>query len=128
MSKKIILAIDDEQDSLEFITSIVEDENFDIVTANDGDIGVIKAKEIQPDLIILDVQMPKQDGFVTLWELKQVPELREIPVIMLTGVGEKLGKRFSKDEVGDLVGDPPDFYVEKPIDPQKLLDIINEIL
>ncbi|MCD4819565.1 MAG: response regulator [Candidatus Cloacimonetes bacterium] len=127
MSKKIILAIDDEQDSLEFITSIVEDENYEIVTANDGDVGVIKAKEIQPDLIILDVQMPKQDGFVTLWELKQVPELREIPVIMLTGVGEKLGKRFSKDEVGDLVGDPPDFYVEKPIDPQKLLDIINEI-
>jgi len=38
-----------------------------------------------------------------------------------------LGKRFSKDEVGDLVGDPPDYYVEKPIDPQKLLDIIGEI-
>jgi CheY-like chemotaxis protein len=71
--------------------------------------------------------MPKQDGFVTLWEMKRVKELQQIPVIMLTGVGEKVGKHFSKEEVGDLVGTPPDFYIEKPVDPEKLLSTLETI-
>lgn len=126
MSMKVILTIDDEQDSLEFLKSILEDD-YEIHTANDGDVGLEKAKELLPDAIILDVQMPKQDGFVTLWEMKRVESLKKIPVIMLTGVGEKVGKHFSKDEVGELVGDPPDYYVEKPVDPAKLVSILQEI-
>ena len=126
MSKKVILTIDDEQDSLEFLKSILEDD-YDVHAANDGDVGLEKAKELHPDAIVLDVQMPKQDGFVTLWEMKRVEELKKIPVVMLTGVGEKVGKHFSKDEVGDLVGDPPDYYLEKPVNPEKLLSIMKEI-
>jgi two-component system, OmpR family, alkaline phosphatase synthesis response regulator PhoP len=126
MKKKVILTIDDEQDSLEFLKSILEDD-YEVHSANDGDIGLDKARELLPDCIILDVQMPKQDGFVTLWEMKRIKELEKIPVIMLTGVGEKVGKRFSKEEVGDLVGAPPDHYVEKPVDPQKLLSILKTV-
>jgi CheY-like chemotaxis protein len=126
MKKKVILTIDDEQDSLSFLKSILEDD-YEVYAATDGDIGLAKARELLPDCIILDVQMPKQDGFVTLWEMKRVKELEKIPVIMLTGVGEKVGKHFSKDEVGELVGTPPDFYVEKPVDPEMLLEILDSM-
>ncbi len=128
MKKKIILAIDDEMDSIEFIKSIVEDDNIDFHYANDGDEGLDLAKKIIPDLIILDVQMPKQDGFVTFWELRKDDKTKHIPVVFLTGIRQTLGARFSKEVVGDLVGEEPDYYLEKPINPEKLQDIVKEVL
>ncbi len=128
MRKKIILAIDDEMDSIEFIKSIVENDNIDFHYANDGDEGLEKAKNINPDLIILDVQMPKQDGFVTFWELRKDEKTKHIPVVFLTGIRQTLGARFSKEVVGDLVGEEPDYYLEKPIDPEKLQQIVKEVL
>ncbi len=128
MAKKIILAIDDEMDSIEFIRSVVEDENIDFYYANDGDEGLEKAKSINPDLIILDVQMPRQDGFVTFWELRKDEKTKHIPVVFLTGIRQTLGARFSKEVVGDLVGEEPDYYVEKPINPDKLQKIVKEVL
>ena len=127
MKKKVILAIDDEMDSIEFIKSVVEDDNIDFHYANDGDEGLEKAKEINPDLIILDVQMPKQDGFVTFWELRKDEKTKHIPVVFLTGIRQTLGARFSKEVVGDLVGEEPDYYLEKPIDPEKLQNIVKEV-
>ena len=127
MKKKTILAVDDERTSLEFIKSILGSDTVDIITAKDGKEGFVKAKENQPDLIILDVQMPKQDGFVTFWELRKNDATKNIPVIMLTGIRQTLGARFSKEKVGDLVGEEPDYYVEKPIDPEKLQDIVMKV-
>lgn len=128
MKKKIILAVDDEMDSIEFIKSVVENDNIDFYYANDGDEGVQKAKELLPDLIILDVQMPKQDGFVTFWELRKDEATKNIPVVILTGIRQTLGARFSKEKVGDLVGEEPNYYLDKPIDPAKLQDIVSEVL
>lgn len=128
MKKKIILAVDDEMDSIEFIKSVVENDNIDFYYANDGDEGVQKAKELIPDLIILDVQMPKQDGFVTFWELRKDEATKNIPVVILTGIRQTLGARFSKEKVGDLVGEEPNYYLDKPIDPAKLQNIVNEVL
>jgi response regulator RpfG family c-di-GMP phosphodiesterase len=67
MRKKIILAVDDEQYNLEFIKSIFEDD-FEVITAKDGEEGLQKAHEKKPDIIILDVQMPQKDGFTTFME------------------------------------------------------------
>ena len=128
MERKVILAVDDEQYNLEFISSIVEDENIEVLTAGDGEEGLLKAKENIPDLIILDVQMPKKDGFTTFMELKQDVKTKNIPVVMLTGIGEKRGIHFSKEEMGDFYGTEPNEYVEKPIDPEKLLKIILGLL
>jgi CheY-like chemotaxis protein len=128
MDKKRILAVDDEQDNLEFIKSILEDETKEVITANDGEEGLQKAKEENPDLIILDVQMPKKDGFATFKEIKQDPKLTDIPIIMLTGIGEKLGLRFTEEEMGIFYGAKPEYYAEKPIDPEKLENIVKKIL
>ena len=128
MERKVILAVDDEKYNLEFINSIVEDENIELLTAGDGEEGLQKAKENIPDLIILDIQMPKKDGFTTFMELKQDIKTKNIPVVMLTGIGEKRGIHFSKEEMGDFYGSEPDNYIEKPIDPEKLLKIILKLL
>ncbi len=128
MERKVILVVDDEKYNLEFISSIVEDENIEVLTAGDGEEGLLIAKENIPDLIILDVQMPKKDGFTTFMELKQDVKTKNIPVVMLTGIGEKRGIHFSKEEMGDFYGTEPNEYVEKPIDPEKLLQIILGLL
>lgn len=72
--------------------------------------------------------MPKKDGFATFKELKEDPNLKEIPVIMLTGIGEKLGMKFSGEEMEKFYGDKPENYLEKPIDPKKLSNIVTKIL
>jgi DNA-binding response OmpR family regulator len=72
--------------------------------------------------------MPKQDGFVTFWELRKDDKTKHIPVVFLTGIRQTLGARFSKEVVGDLVGEEPDYYLEKPINPEKLQDIVKEVL
>ncbi|MBC8385994.1 MAG: response regulator [Candidatus Cloacimonetes bacterium] len=128
MDSKVILAVDDEQYNLEFIKSIVEDENIDVITAQDGEEGLAKAIKEIPSLIILDVQMPKKDGFTTFMELRKNEKTKDIPVVMLTGIGEKRGIHFTKEQMGDFYGSEPNDYVEKPIDPEKLLNIILDQL
>ena len=124
---KKILAVDDEQQNLEFIKSIFEDD-FTVITAADGEEGIKKAFAEKPALIILDVQMPKKDGFTTFSELRKSSETKDIPVVMLTGIGEKRGMHFSKEDMGDFYGSQPEDYVEKLINPKKLYDIVSKLL
>ncbi len=76
MSKKILL-IDDELDILEILSYNLEKEGYDIYTATNGNEGIEKAKEIIPDLILLDVMMPEKDGIETCQELRKVKELQK---------------------------------------------------
>jgi len=127
MEKKIILAIDDEQDNHEFIKSVLDDEDLEIITATNGKEGLELARERHPNLIILDVQMPIMDGFTTFRHLKADEKLSEIPVIMLTGIAEKRGLSFSKKEMGEFYGKEPDEYIEKPINPEKFISVVNKL-
>ena len=128
MEKKKILAVDDEQDSLEFIKSILEDDTREVITAHDGNEGISRAKAESPDIIILDVQMPHKNGFETFTELKKDSDLRNIPVVMLTGIGEKLGLKFTDEEMKEYYGEKPEYYLEKPIDPEKLEELVDKLI
>lgn len=128
MSETRILVVDDEDDSVEFVRAVLEELGASVLTARDGEAGLKAARDEQPDLIVLDVQMPKKDGFTTLVELKQDAATQQIPVVMLTGVGEATGVGFSKSEVGDFIGVEPDAYVEKPVDPEVLKTVIEGLL
>ena len=81
-----------------------------------------------PDLVILDVQMPEMDGFEVFQEMKKDEELKAIPVVMLTGIREKMGIGFSSDDMKDYMGDRPTAYIEKPIDPAKLIETVSKVL
>lgn len=128
MARKVILVVDDDQDALEFVTAILEEEGTEIVPARDGEAGLKAARARRPDLIILDVQMPKKDGFTLFSELRQDDATRGIPVIMLTGIGKRTGVRFTRSAVGDLLGEEPDAYIEKPVDPDALRSAARKLL
>ncbi len=124
---KRILAVDDEPDCLEFVKAILELEGFDIITAHNGEEGLKKAIDEHPDLIILDVQMPKKDGFRVFHEIKQDEKTKDIPVVMLTGIRDKVGMGFSVQEMEEFMGARPAEYIEKPIDPNKLKEAVKKI-
>ena len=128
MAERTILVIEDEDDSAEFVRAVLEGDGTAVARARDGEAGLKAVRADRPDLIVLDVQMPKKDGFTVLVELRQDPETEGIPVVMLTGVAEATGVRFSKSDVGDYIGVEPDAYVEKPIDPATLSSVVARLL
>jgi len=126
-SGKKILVVDDEPDAVEFVRAVMEEAGHRVVSASGGDEGLAKARAESPDLIVLDVQMPGKDGFTTFAELRRDAQLASIPVVMLTGVGEKLGIGFSAEDMGDFIGEEPEAYVEKPVDPARLAGTVAEL-
>lgn len=87
-----------------------------------------RPRRIRPALIVLDVQMPEKDGFVMFADLIKDPDTKDIKVIMLTGVADKVGIRFSGEEMGDFLGKEPDAYVEKPIDPEAFKRVVRRVM
>jgi two-component system, OmpR family, phosphate regulon response regulator PhoB len=128
--KKKILIVDDELDVRIYLGTLFETSGYEPIAARNGREGLQKAKEKSPALIILDVMMPKAGGVAMYRELKADQQLKQIPVIMLTGVGEKSFSHYLKMlkfKIRDPI-DPPDAYVEKPLDDEKLLELVREII
>ncbi len=125
---KKVLVVDDDQTSVAFVRAALEPEKYEVTGAGDGLIGLLQAREEPPDLIILDVYMPRQPGFYTLRDLKADPKTKNIPVIMLTSIARRLGVAFSTQDIYDFLGTEPDVYLEKPIDPTFLRRITEKLL
>ena len=85
------------------------------------------AVEQKPQLILLDVQMPGESGFSTFASLRENPDTAEIPVVMVTGVAEKTGIKFSGKEMGEFIGKEPNAYLEKPVDPESLKSTVASV-
>lgn len=127
MSAKI-LVVDDDPDILEAISIILEANGYEVITARDGIDGLNKLKEEKPDLMILDLLMPKLDGFGVCKELKDPrwSKYAHIPIIILSSVREEASRRRYELETG-LQLDVDD-YVEKPIEHTILLERVENIL
>ncbi len=123
-----ILVIDDEPDNITFVETILKKEGFTIISAGDGLEGLKKATEELPDLIVLDVQMPKMNGFEVCDKLRSAESTRKIPVVMLTGIREKIGIGFDSDDMKKFYGEEPNGYVEKPVSPEDLLKVVKDNL
>jgi len=121
------LVVDDELDAREFVRAILEPEGWDVQEAADGVSAIEKAKAAPPDLIILDVEMPRASGFEVFSELTQTPGLEDVRIVVLTGVADKLGMRFKGADLANFLGRQPDAYVEKPIDPGTFLRIVKDV-
>ncbi len=122
-----ILLIDDDLDFLNATETVLRSKsNYEVITATDGNTGLAKAKEEKPDLILLDIIMPVEDGFAAAKKLKADPELQDIPVVLLTSFSQRLGETNLAVSQGlDL--DVED-YLEKPIEPQALLQKVEQVL
>jgi len=123
-----ILVVDDEPDAVEFVKAVLEEEGYRVQGAGSFEGGLAAARAQVPDLIILDVQMPGVDGFSGFAQMKTDPRLKSVPVVMLTGVGKRLGVPFSARDMGDYVGEEPAAYIEKPVEPAVLAEAVRRIL
>jgi DNA-binding response OmpR family regulator len=122
---KKILLVDDDKDFVESTRTILEEE-FEVVVAYDGDEGVAKAKEVMPDLIILDVIMPVEDGFTAAEEIAGDDSINRIPLMLLTSFGQKgVETNIPRSRGMDVSADD---YVEKPVDPDMLLEKVKALL
>jgi two-component system alkaline phosphatase synthesis response regulator PhoP len=123
---KKILLVDDDRDFVESTRTVLE-EKYEVVVAYDGDEGVQKAKEEKPDLIILDVIMPMEDGFTAADEIAGDEELRKIPLMLLTGFSSRMTKETQIPRSRGMEVSADD-YVEKPVDPEELLRRVGKLL
>lgn len=123
-----ILVADDEQAALDLVKDALADLDCQIVTAMDGQEALEAARRERPQLIILDVQMPKIDGFGVFAELKKDEALAKVPVVMLTAVTERTGVPMSGRDMGEFLGAEPEAYVEKPIEAVVLKQAVKRLL
>jgi DNA-binding response OmpR family regulator len=123
-----ILVVDDDPDILDAVTMILESKGYKVVTARDGIEGLANLKAEHPDLMILDLMMPKMDGFAVCKELQDPrwAKYRDIPILILTSVREEASRRRYELETG-LELDVDD-YVEKPMSPDVLLERVSTLI
>ena len=131
MGKKNILVVDDESDMRIFVSTVVETMGFTPTAAKDGNEAFEKAKEHQPDLVILDVMMPKiEDGIQTYQQFREDERLSHIPIIMLSAIAKKTFFHSIK-VLNPLSGKQvpePEAYMEKPPDVAELSRLIAELV
>ena len=127
MEKKAkILLVDDDPDFVESTKIILESKPYEVIVAVNGDEGIRKAKEEKPDLILLDVIMPVEDGFTAAEQMKKDPELARIPLLMLTSFAQKgVETSIPRSRGFDLEADD---YIDKPVAPSELLAIVAKYL
>jgi two-component system alkaline phosphatase synthesis response regulator PhoP/two-component system response regulator VicR len=120
MSKKV-LVVDDQPHIVRLIQVNLEKEGLRVATAADGVEGIAKVRAERPDLVILDVIMPRKDGFEVLREIKADPELSHTPVVMLTV------KTHNADIVEGLK-EGAELYLPKPFHPKELVSLVKRVL
>ena len=120
MAQHKILAIDDEQELLDLLKMSLELEGYEVITAFNGEEGIAKWKEHNPDLIICDIIMPKVDGYAVLDEVKKKGN-RWVPFIMLSAISDF--DKMKKAHEGDI-----DFYLTKPVPTEILIKNIKTLL
>ena len=116
-----ILVADDRPEVLELVKVTLEGEDYKVLCASDGKEALEKIGLERPDLVLLDVVMPKMDGFEVLSKIREDPKTKDTPVIMLTAQGQKVDQ-----EKGRRLGARD--YITKPFSPSHLLNKIEEIL
>jgi CheY-like chemotaxis protein len=121
MPKKILI-IDDEEDMLIFLETLFRKAGYDTTTAANGDEALNYLQEARPDLITLDILMPRKSGLSFFQVLRSQQQLKEIPVIVLSGVTNH-AEFFGSDEVTG-----PVVFVDKPVEPEALLDKAKSML
>jgi len=116
-----ILVVDDEVYILHILDFSLGAEGFDVITATDGEEALAKAQREKPDLIVMDVMMPRLDGYETCRRLKNDPGTRDIPVLLLTARGREEDRKQGMESGADD-------YITKPFSPNKLISRVSDIL
>lgn len=126
MGNKIMI-IDDEQDVLDYLTTVLQANGYEAMKCKTADQGMEMARKNRPDLICLDIMMPKETGISFYAKLKKTVDLRNIPVVIISGVIQR-GKFDFRSYVEDDTIEEPKYYVEKPIVVDDFLNLVANLL
>jgi twitching motility two-component system response regulator PilH len=129
MGKKV-LVVDDDPDVRLFSVTVLEEHGYTPLEAADGVEGLKMIKEEKPDLVILDIMMPRQSGIRLYRELKTDKSLKNIHVIVLSGIAKKTFLRSQKalTEFGGPEVPEPEIYLEKPVEAEDLAKTIEDVI
>lgn len=129
MGKKV-LVIDDDPDVISFVITVLEENDYTPLVAQNGEEGLKLIRQEGPDLILLDILMPRGSGVKLFREIKTDASLKHIPVIVLSGIAEKSFLRSQKAlaEFGGAKVPEPEAYLEKPVEPEELAAMIKKVI
>lgn len=119
--KTKVLVIEDNEQNLYLITFLLQHHGYEVIPARDGSSGIRTAREIKPDLILLDIQLPEMDGYTVAKHLRSEPEFTETPIVAVTSYA-MVGDREKSIEAG-CTG-----YIEKPINPDTFIPEVEKYL
>ncbi len=120
--KKTILVVDDEPDVQVYLQTLLEDNGYDVVVAQDGVEALEKVQEARPDLVTLDITMPEKSGVRFYRDIKENDILKDIPIVIVTGISKDFEKFISSRKQVP----PPEGYVSKPIDKDEILALAKK--
>ena len=122
--KKTVLVVDDEPDARDYLTTVLQDNGFATVIAKDGTEAIAKLEEAVPDLVSLDITMPEKSGVSVYRKLKEDDQLKDVPVIIITGVSDEFQKFISTRRQVP----PPDGYISKPVDADVFIKMVGDLI
>ena len=127
---RIVLSVDDEDHVREFVSTVLEENGYTPIQATNGEEAMEMIRRRRPDLIIMDILMPKESGIRLYREVKTSESLKNIPVIIYSGVARRTALRAQAAQTesrGERVPNP-DAYLEKPVTPERLAAAVKKIL
>ena len=138
LKDRLVLVVDDDPEVIDYISAILDDHQMKAMSASNGKEAMKRVRQSKPDIILLDLMMPKQGGLGFFNELKKNELYKDIPVIVVSGASKVTGvdmksyiydKEFSEQKKKVVGTDAkPEAYVEKPVDPEKLIETIKKFL
>jgi len=128
--RKKILIVDDETDMIIFLSTLMETHGFEPIIAGNSKQGLHKAADERPDCIILDIMMSKEEGISLYISLKKDEQLRDIPVIMLSALPDKVFLHYQKfrSSISGITIPEPEAYLENPPEAEKVIRAIRKLL
>lgn len=129
MGKKVLI-VDDEDEVRDFVSTLLEENGYAPITASDGAEAMDMVRHHRPDLIIMDILMPKQGGIKMYRELKSEDSFKDIPVVVYSGIAKRtyLRTQAARAEMGGQSVPDPEAYIEKPAKPEYLAKVVKNIL
>ena len=121
---KTILVVDDDPDAREFLTTVLADNGYQTITAEDGAEAMTKIEQTPPDLVSLDITMPEKSGVAVYRALKEDDRFKNIPVIIITGISDDFKKFISTRRQVP----PPEGYISKPVDHEQFITLVTKLL
>ena len=128
MAQGKVFIIDDEDDNLAYLTEIITAAGYQVEAFSNGSEAVTKMQAATPEMVFLDVQMPRMNGFQVLKAIREIDNLAQVPVILLSAISSVTGNDYDPETIHERYGVLPDAFVSKPIKPETVREQLAKFI